>query len=69
MVRLNIKFQIKNLDIFMQFEEKQNLDLPTFDSSAAFVDYLTDYLELAERNKTNLSIKDPLEKAAFKKAM
>ncbi len=41
----------------------------SFDSSAAFVDYLTDYPELAERNKKFLTIKDPEEKAAFKKAM
>jgi hypothetical protein len=46
-----------------------DLDFPSFDSAAAFVDYLTDYPELAERNKAFLTIKDPVEKAAFKKAM
>jgi hypothetical protein len=46
-----------------------DLDVISFDSSAAFVDYLTDCPDLAERNKTYLSIKDTVEKAAFKKAM
>lgn len=38
-------------------------------TSAAFVDHLTNYPELAERNKTYLSLTNPEEKAAFKKAM
>ena len=45
------------------------LDFPTFDSAAAFVDYLTDYPELAERNKAYFKLTDLAEKAAFKAAM
>jgi hypothetical protein len=42
---------------------------PTFDSAAAFVDYLTDYPELAERNKAYFELTNAEEKAAFKAAM
>ena len=45
------------------------LDFPTFDSAAAFVDYLTDYPELAERNKAYFQLTNAEEKAAFKVAM
>ena len=46
-----------------------DLDFPTFDSQAAFVDYLTDYPELANRHKAYFSIKDATERAIFKAAM
>jgi hypothetical protein len=46
-----------------------DLDFPAFDSSAAFVDYLTDYPELAERNKAYFKLTNAAEKAAFKEAM
>jgi hypothetical protein len=45
------------------------LDFPTFDSAAAFVDYLTDYPELAERNKAYFQLTNKEEKAAFKATM
>ena len=45
------------------------LDFPTFDSAAAFVNYLTDYPELAERNKAYFELTNAEEKAAFKAAM
>ena len=46
-----------------------DLDFPVFDSQAAFVDYLTDYPELAQRNKAFYALKNGDEKAAFKEAM
>ena len=46
-----------------------DLDFPVFDSQAAFVDYLTDYPELAKRNKMYYALKNGEEKAAFKTAM
>ena len=45
------------------------LDFPSFDSAAAFVDYLTDYPELAERNKAYFQLTDADERATFKTAM
>ena len=45
------------------------LDFLTFDSAAAFVDYLTDYPELAERNKAYFELTNAEEKAAFKAEM
>lgn len=47
----------------------EKLDFPTFDSAAAFVDYLTDYPELAERNKAYFKLTNAEEKAAFKATM
>jgi hypothetical protein len=56
---------------FLQVPEafEPELDFPTFDSAAAFVDYLTDYPELAQKNKTYFTLTNPEEKAAFKAAM
>jgi hypothetical protein len=56
---------------FLQVPEsfEPDLDFPKFDSAAAFVDYLTDYPELAQRNKAYFGLKNTAEKAAFKIAM
>ncbi len=44
-----------------------NLDFPVFDTAAAFVDYLTDYPELAQRNKAYFTLKDAQENQHLKK--
>jgi hypothetical protein len=46
-----------------------DLDFPNFDSATAFVDYLTDYPALAERNKAYFTLTDAADRAAFKEAM
>ena len=46
-----------------------DLDFQTFNSQAAFVDYLTDYPELANQHKAYFGIKDPTERATFKANM
>jgi septin family protein len=45
------------------------LDFPVFDSAATFVDYLTDYPELANRHKEYFKLTNPEEKAKYKAAM